>query len=223
MSRFPNRPGWRSPEPCSRLIVYRLDLRGSTGFWIGGSGGNSGWENRGPEIYVTRNPVLTRSIEDGPPQGARQIFEKSPARPPPAQPDGIPWERGRPARILFLPTRPPPPAPGRPHPDPLNEVFRRGASDYPEMPLLANLAIDAAGSQQQSPLGGRPASVRFCRQRPCRRAPHQPSGRGAMAPFPVDRSRRDKRSCARPCAGGTPALPGSRHPMTSDLTFCMMC
>ena len=71
-------------------------------------------------MNVTRNPVLTRSIEDGPPQGARQIFEKSPARPPPAaQPDGIPWERGRPARILFLPTRPPPPAPGRPHPDPL--------------------------------------------------------------------------------------------------------
>ena len=38
--------------------------------------------------------------------GARQIFEKSPAPPPAAQPDGIPWERGRPARILSLPTRP---------------------------------------------------------------------------------------------------------------------
>ena len=88
MSRFPKRPGWLSPEPCSRLIVYRLDLRGSTGFWIGGSGGNSGWENRGPEMYVTRNRVLTRSIEDGPPQGARQIFEKSPARHPPRRAAG---------------------------------------------------------------------------------------------------------------------------------------
>ena len=27
----------------------------------------------------------------------------------------IPWERGRPARILFLPTRPPPPVSGLPH------------------------------------------------------------------------------------------------------------
>ena len=34
--------------------------------------------------------------------GARRLFEKSPARPPPHRRDGISWERGRPARILSL-------------------------------------------------------------------------------------------------------------------------
>ena len=38
-----------------------------------------------------------------------------------------------------------------------------------------------------------------------------------MAPFPVDPSGGDGRGCARLGAGGTPALPGSRHPMTSSL------
>ena len=37
-----------------------------------------------------------------------------------------------------------------------------------------------------------------------------------MAPFPVDPSGGDGPGCARLCAGGTPALPGSRHPMTSS-------
>ena len=37
-----------------------------------------------------------------------------------------------------------------------------------------------------------------------------------MVPFPVDPSGGDGQGCARPCAGGTPALPGSRHPMTSS-------
>ena len=38
-----------------------------------------------------------------------------------------------------------------------------------------------------------------------------------MAPFPVDPSGGDGQGCARLGAGGTPALPGSRHPMTSSL------
>ena len=38
----------------------------------------------------------------------------------------------------------------------------------------------------------------------------------AMAPFPVDPSGGDGRGCARLGAGGTPALPGSHHPMTSS-------
>ena len=38
-----------------------------------------------------------------------------------------------------------------------------------------------------------------------------------MALFPVDPSGGDGRGCARLGAGGTPALPGSRHPMTSSL------
>ena len=37
-----------------------------------------------------------------------------------------------------------------------------------------------------------------------------------MAPFPVDPSGGDNRGCARLCAGGTPALPASSHPMTSS-------
>ena len=35
-----------------------------------------------------------------------------------------------------------------------------------------------------------------------------------MAPFPVDSSGGDVRGCAKLGAGGTPALPGSHHPMT---------
>ena len=37
-----------------------------------------------------------------------------------------------------------------------------------------------------------------------------------MALFPVDPSGGDGRGCARLGAGGTPALPGSHHPMTSS-------
>ena len=37
-----------------------------------------------------------------------------------------------------------------------------------------------------------------------------------MAPFPVDPSGGDGRGSARLGAGGTPALPGSLHPMTSS-------
>ena len=93
-----------------------------------------------------------------PPTGGRclgvhvRFLRSRPPPPPAAQPDGNPWERGRPARILSLPTRPPPPVPGRPHPAPLNGVLGRGAPDCPEMPLVAKLAIDAAGSQQRLPL-----------------------------------------------------------------------
>ena len=37
-----------------------------------------------------------------------------------------------------------------------------------------------------------------------------------MAPLPVDSVWGDGRGCARLGAGGTPALPGSHHPMTSS-------
>ena len=46
-------------------------------------------------------------------------------------------------------------------------------------------------------------------------APHRPGRNKAMAPFPVDSSKGDGRGCAWLCAGGTPALPGSTHLMTS--------
>ena len=38
----------------------------------------------------------------------------------------------------------------------------------------------------------------------------------AMRPLPVDPSGGDSRGCAGLCAGGTPALPGSHHPMRSS-------
>ena len=73
------------------------------------------------------------------------------------------WERGRPARILSLPTLPPPPAP------------------------------PGQGANREHPLHNQPT----------------------MVPFAVDRSGSDRRSCAKTCAGGTPALPGGGHHTTS--------
>ena len=74
---------------------------------------------------------------------------------PTAQPGGIAWERGRPARIPPLPTRLPPPVHGRPHPALFSGVLRQNVPDCPEMPLVAKLAIDASGTRQRSPLVGR--------------------------------------------------------------------
>ena len=67
-----------------------------------------------PSTYLKQNLFHSRMIRTpgrGPgllangsfPKGARRLSEKSPARhPPPHGRDGIAWERGRPARILFL-------------------------------------------------------------------------------------------------------------------------
>ncbi len=58
--------------------------------------------------------------------------------------------------------------------------------------------------------------MRCCRQPPCQREQRRPGRRRVMAPFPVDPSGGDGRGCDRLGAGGTPALPGSHHPMTSS-------
>ena len=50
-----------------------------------------------------------------------------------------------------------------------------------------------------SPFGRRPASVRCCRQPPCRREQQRPGRRRAMAPFPVDSSGRWPRLCRAWC------------------------
>ena len=42
----------------------------------------------------------------------------------------------------------------------------------------------------------------------CRREPHGPGRRRALAPLPVDPGGGDGRGCGKNCAGGTPALPG---------------
>ena len=59
------------------------------------------------------------------------------------------------------------------------------------------------------------STFRHCAQRPGEKC--GPGRRRAMAPFPVDPSGGDGPGCARLGAGGTPALPGSLHPMTSSL------
>ena len=66
------------------------------------------------------------------------------------------------------------------------------------------------------PFGCRSVSLRCCSRPPCRREPHGPGRSRGRAPFPVDPSGGDGRGCARLGAGGTPALPGSLHPMTSS-------
>ena len=52
--------------------------------------------------------------------------------------------------------------------------------------------------------------------RPVRREPHGPGRSRGRAPLPVDSGGGDGRSCARICAGGTPALPGGLPPMTGS-------
>ena len=58
--------------------------------------------------------------------------------------------------------------------------------------------------------------MRCCRQLPCRRELQRPGRRRAMATCRVVPSGGDGRGCDRLGAGGTPALPGSHHPMTSS-------
>ena len=115
------------------------------------------------------------------PKGARGFSEKLPARhPPPHRRDGIAWERGRPARILFLITR----ERGRP---------ARILFLWPPLSFRAML--------QAATLWAGTASAR------------PKESHGAV---PVDPSGGDGRGCARLGAGGTPALPGGHHPMTSS-------
>ena len=66
------------------------------------------------------------------------------------------------------------------------------------------------------PLGCRSVSLRCCSRPPCRREPHGLGRSRGRAPLPVDSGGGDGRSCGRICAGGTPALPGGSHPMTSS-------
>ncbi len=70
--------------------------------------------------------------------------------PPAAQPDGIPWERGRPARIRNLPTLPPPPPdPGVNHKHPLHHKPETGFTSCQAMGQGA-----LCRPQDHSPPGG---------------------------------------------------------------------
>ena len=85
----------------------------------------------------------------------------------------------------------------RPHPVPYHPGARASARMLSLWPPLSFSAM-----LQAATLSGREQ--------------HRPGRRRAMAPFPVDPSGGDGRGCARLGAGGTPALPGSLHPMTSS-------
>ena len=50
----------------------------------------------------------------------------------------------------------------------------------------------------------------------CRRERHGLGRSRVLAPLPVEPGGGDGRGCAKNCAGGTPALPGGLHPMTSS-------
>ena len=95
--------------------------------------------------------------------------------------DGIPWERGRPARIRSLW---PPLSFSAMLQAPPCVPWERGRSLWP--PLSFSAMLQAAT---------------------LRRKPHRPGKGKARAPFPVVASGGDGRGCDRLGAGGTPALP----------------
>ena len=67
-----------------------------------------------------------------------------------------------------------------------------------------------------TPVTCRSVSLRWCTRLPGRRERHGPGRSGAPEPLPFHPGRGDRRGCARIYAGGTPALPGGLHSMTSS-------
>ena len=66
------------------------------------------------------------------------------------------------------------------------------------------------------PVACRSVSLRCGTRPPCRWERHGLGRSRVLAPLPVDPGGGDGRGCAKTCAGGTPALPGGLHPMTSS-------
>ena len=67
-----------------------------------------------------------------------------------------------------------------------------------------------------TPVAHRSVSLRCGTRPPCRRQRHGLGQSWVLAPLPLEPGGGDSRGCARPCAGGTPALPGGLHPPTSS-------
>ena len=104
-----------------------------------------------------------------------------------------------------------------------NRDLRRSSSQFgcADSPLKGNR--DESGPPGSAgvppactPGAYRSVSLRCGTRPPCRREPHGPGRSRALAPLPVDLGGGDGRGCARVCAGGTPALPGGHHSMTSS-------
>ena len=62
----------------------------------------------------------------------------------------------------------------------------------------------------------RSVSLRWGSRPPFRRERHETGPSRAPVPLPVEPGGEDGRGCARICAGGTPALPGGLHSVTSS-------
>ena len=96
--------------------------------------------------------------------------------------------------------------------------FRR--SGWPDSPTTAPSGGPHPGARASRPhalpLRHRSVSLR-CGTRPlCRRVRHGLGRSRVPAPLPVEPGGGDGRGCANNCAGGTPALPGGLHPLTSS-------
>ena len=160
--------------------------------------------------------------EPAPRSGQPQLYQpptlpaSQAARLPPPTASAFAWERGRPARILSLPTLSPPPVPP-------GYLLQTGNMVYTLLKYRARRIGPANGSASPSPGfvptgAGRGGFRPFGRCRfPQRRyaaGGQQDSDKEEQGP---EGHQQDSQSgsCARPCAGGTPALPGSRHLMTS--------
>ena len=87
--------------------------------------------------------------------------------------------------------------------------FRRiRPPDTPQRTIGTAPPGSAGVSPACCPLDCRSVFLRCCSRPPCRREPHGPGRRRALAPLPVDPGGGDGRGCGKNCAGGTPALPG---------------
>ena len=94
-------------------------------------------------------------------------------------------------------------------------LSEKSPAGYPHLAIGRTPPGSAGVPPASSPFAWRSVSLRCDSRPPCRREPHGPSRSRAMAPLPVAPGGGDGRGCARICAGGTPALPGGLHPMTS--------
>ena len=92
-----------------------------------------------------------------------------------------------------------------------------GACSLDEQERLEEAPPGSAGVPPACyPVACRSVSLRCGTRPPCRRERHGLGRSRVLAPLPVDPGGGDGRGCARHCAGGTPALPGGHHRVTSS-------
>ena len=129
------------------------------------------------------------------PKGARRLSEKSPARhPPPHQPSPG-------GSASATPPQGGSDCPGSAGVPPASCSLSPGSAGVPPAYLFLWPPLSFSAMLQAATLWAGTAAAR------------PKESHGAV---PVDPSGGDGRGCARLGAGGTPALPGSRHPMTSS-------